>query len=176
MKLSSYISVLCLLAAMNACAKKSDSSNNQGAQDAAAITTDDPAVCEELQEEMALHGAIEGYTASAAGKFNVKVDWSSPLVAGELTNKATVTFLSHHGEPFALNLLSFKLFMPAMGHGTIKADKLVFTQNATEKNIWSVDQIYFSMGGGANEWVVDVEAGACGITDKARVVIPVEVQ
>lgn len=175
MKLFSYVSVSCLVLALVACEKSSDKKSD-GNQGEAAVTTDDPAVCSELQE-LALHEVeIEGYTDSEGGKFKVKVDWPNPLIAGDLNNKATVTFLNHHGEAFALNLVSFKLFMPSMGHGTIKSDKLVFTQNQSEKNIWDVDQIYFSMGGMADEWVVDVEAGACGITDKARVSIPVEVQ
>jgi hypothetical protein len=176
MKLFASMSVICLVLGTASCAKKSDSTAGAGDHADAAVSVDDPAACAAMQE-VALHGAPEeGFTASEGSKFQVKVEWSSPLVSGELNNSAKVTFLSHHGEPLALTLASFKLFMPAMGHGTIKADKLVFKQDTSSKNVWDVSQIYFSMGGGANEWVVDVEGSACGVSDKARVLIPAEVQ
>jgi hypothetical protein len=158
-----------------ACDNKSSDSKAEGQNQDVATAIDDPALCEALANAKK-HEAPEGYTAAAKNTFYAKVDWSSPLIAGELNNSASVTFISGHGDPLALTLKSFKLFMPAMGHGTIKADKLVFTQKEASKNVWSVGQIYFSMGGGRGEWVVDIEATACGYTDTARVVIAQEVQ
>lgn len=177
MKLSSYmIFATCLALTLSACGKKSSSKHAVNQADAAISEDEVAAACAVMSESMALHGAMEGYTASESGKFHVKVDWSSPLVSGELSNTAKVTFLNHHGEPIALTLSSFKLFMPSMGHGSIKNDKLVLARDAAHINVWDVSQIYFSMGGAANEWVADVEGSVCGISDKARVSIPVEVQ
>src|SRR4051812_42117686 len=122
MKLHSYIALSFLVIAASACAKKSDSSSHDESAADAALSDDDPEACTEMAEALSLHGDIEGYTASANSKFHVKVDWASPLVAGEASNSATVTFLSHHGEPLALRLSSFQLFMTAMGHGSAKAD------------------------------------------------------
>jgi len=174
MKILSVIGFSMILT-LAACDNKSSDNKAEGQTQDAAPVIDDPALCQALADAHE-HEAPEGYTASPKHTFYVKLDWSSPLLAGELNNSASVTFISGHGDPLPMNLKSFKLFMPSMGHGTIKADKLVFTQNATAKNIWNVGQVYFSMGGGPGEWVVDVEATACGYTDTARVVIAQEVQ
>jgi hypothetical protein len=123
-----------------------------------------------------LHGDLTGYTKSAQGLFHAKVEWSSPLTAGTLVNQATITFVNDHAEPLPLKLSSFKLFMPAMGHGSGKADQLIVTQDEANAHVWSLDRIYFSMAGAAGEWVADIEGGACGSSDKVRVVIPVVVK
>src|SRR5688572_29993550 len=133
MKLS-YISASCLILALSACSKKSSSDHDNTDHADAVASGDDAAACAEMSGTMGLHGDIEGYTDSEGGKFHVKVDWSSPLVSGELTNSAKVTFLNHQGAPIALTLSSFKLFMPAMGHGTIKTDKLVFARETDNPN------------------------------------------
>jgi len=141
----------------------------------AAIQSDDTS-CMGTHEHMGLHGDLTGYTASASGTFHVKVEWTAPLKAGSLDNKATVTFVNEHAEALPLKLMSFKLFMPSMGHGSSKADQMVLTQDKEKTNVWSVANVYFSMGGAAGDWVVDVEAGGCGSSDKARVSIAAEVQ
>ncbi|MDQ3231402.1 MAG: hypothetical protein M3Q07_06235 [Pseudobdellovibrionaceae bacterium] len=188
MKLSSLSAVLLCTLAITACDKKSEKTEEQSAPVEASIIADDPNACAIMSEaaalvgsaaldgSAALHGSLEGFSASEQQKFHVKIDWSSPLVSGSKGNSATVTFKDHHAHAVALKISSFKLFMPAMGHGSSQGDQMVMTQDATNTNVWTVDQIYFSMGGGAGEWVVDIEAGACGVTDKVRVAIPVEVQ
>jgi hypothetical protein len=154
--------------------KKEESSEHEGHADAA-VQSEDP-TCVAAHEHMGLHGDLSGFTASANQAFHVKIEWSAPLKAASLENKATVTFVNEHAEALPLKLNSFKLFMPAMGHGSGKADQMVLTQDKDNPNVWSVDRIYFSMGGAAGSWVVDVEAGGCGSSDKARVSIAVEVQ
>ncbi|HYX36222.1 MAG TPA: hypothetical protein VE954_24225 [Oligoflexus sp.] len=176
MKLSSLSAVLLCTLAVTACDKKSEKTEEQSTPVEAAIIADDPNACAVMSEAAALHGSLEGFSASEQQKFHVKFDWSSPLVSGTKGNSATVTFKDHHAHAVALKISSFKLFMPAMGHGSSQGDQMVMTQDATNTNVWTVDQIYFSMGGAAGEWVVDIEAGACGVTDKVRMAIPVEVQ
>ncbi len=175
MKTSQYISVSMLVMIMVACGGTSSSPSPAGSSDNAAVSAEEAEMCAEFAETHD-HEAPAGFTAAANNKFHVKVDWSENLLAGELTNSAKVTFQSPHGEPMGLTLKSFKLFMPSMGHGTIKADKLIFARDPVETHVWSVSQIYFSMGGAAGEWVVDVEGSACGLTDKARVTIQQEVK
>ncbi|MCX6127933.1 MAG: hypothetical protein NTX25_02575 [Proteobacteria bacterium] len=170
MKLAQYFNVFLLAVSLFSCAKKSEASKTiEGSIDSSAVAGE-PEFCNEFRESHD-HAPGDGYTASNQNRFHVKVDWSSPLLAGELNNSATVTFLSPHGEALPLTLKSFKLFMPSMGHGSIKTDKLILTQNPNEMNVWSVGQIYFSMGGAAGDWVVDIEGSACGLSDKARVLI-----
>jgi hypothetical protein len=112
---------------------------------------------------------------SMLGRFYTTLEWSDQLVAGELTNRALVKFYDANQQPIPLKLMSFKLFMPSMNHGTIKLDKLVTSQDSKIPNQWLVTQIYFSMGGKKSEWVVDIEAGICGESDKIRVSIEQEV-
>jgi len=181
MKISSMsVVALSLMLVLTACDKKSEKSSAEHSEHSdhadAAISADDAENCEAMPFKMGLHGDLTGYTKSAQGLFHVKVEWSNPLTAGTLTNKATVTFVNDHAEPLPLKLSSFKLFMPAMGHGSGKTDQLIVTQDEANAHIWSLDQIYFSMGGAAGEWVVDIQGGACGASDKVRVVIPAEVQ
>lgn len=162
------------LIALGCDSKKEESSTHDDHADAA-IQSADPA-CVGTHEHMGIHGDLTGYTASAAGTFHVKIEWSAPLKAGSLDNKATVTFVNEHAEALPLKLNAFKLFMPSMGHGSSKSDQMVLTQDKEKTNVWSVANIYFSMGGASGDWVVDVEAGGCGSSDKARVSIPAEVQ
>lgn len=176
MKLFSLNAVLFASMALVACdSKKEESTELEGHADAAVISEDSGA-CSAHGDSMGMHGDLTGYSMSAEGKFHVKVEWSSPLTASTLDNKATVSFVNEHAEPLPMKLTSFKLFMPAMGHGSGKVDQMVLTQDAEHSHIWSVERIYFSMGGAAGDWVVDIEGSACGAGDKARVVIPVEVQ
>jgi len=154
--------------------KKDQDPAHETAADAAAQSVD-PA-CMGTQESMGLHGDLSDYMASAAGTFHVKIGWSAPLKAASLENKATVTFVNEHAEALPLTLTSFKLFMPSMGHGSSKGDQIVLSQGKENLNIWTVDKIYFSMGGAAGDWVVDLEARVCCSSDKARISIPVEVQ
>jgi hypothetical protein len=162
--------------ALVACDSKSEKSSDHDEHADAAVHADEAAACPAAAESMGLHGDLTGYTPSTDGKFHVKVEWSSPLKAASLDNKATVSFVNEHAEALPLTLQSFKLFMPAMGHGSSKSEQIVLTQHAEHAHMWSVEQIYFSMGGAAGDWVVDIEAGGCGALDKARVLIPVEVQ
>lgn len=157
------------------CDSKKDEKSSHDEHADAAIQSEDP-TCAASHDSMGIHGDLTGYTASAAGSFHVKIEWSAPLKAASLDNKATVTFVNEHAEALPLKLSSFKLFMPSMGHGSSKSDQMVLTQDKDNTNVWTVEKIYFSMGGAAGDWVVDVEAGGCGSSDKARVAIPVEVQ
>ncbi|HET9239142.1 MAG TPA: hypothetical protein VFO10_17920 [Oligoflexus sp.] len=166
--------IFAALIALGCDSKKDESSKHDDHADAA-VQADDP-TCAATHEHMGLHGDLSGFTASAAGAFHVKIEWNAPLKASSLENKATVTFVDEHAEALPLKLTGFKLFMPSMGHGSSKADQMVLTQDKDNANVWSVAGIYFSMGGAAGDWVVDVEAGGCGSSDKARVSIPVEVQ
>jgi len=108
---------------------------------------------------------------SKLGRFHVSLEWSENLIAGELSNHARIQFLDLNHQPIPLTLISFELFMPSMNHGTIKLDKLIFTQNPDSRHAWKVDQIYFSMPGNSGEWVVDSKAGICGASDTIRVPI-----
>ncbi len=179
MKLYSFNAILCVSLVLAACNSKKDKtaehSEHTEHADSAVVSegTDD---CSSQGESMGIHGDLTAYTKSAQGLFHVKIDWSSPLTSSSPTNFATLTFVDEHTHELPMKLLGFKLFMPAMGHGTTKADQMVMTQDALHANIWTVDKVNFSMGGAAGEWVVDVEGSRCGQTDKARVIIPVEVQ
>jgi hypothetical protein len=176
MRNSIVFSLFCSTLTVLGCSGKSSKDSATEPSIAAAPVSVDSAICSELME---LHGAEEaqpGYTFSETKVFQVRIDWSSPLVAGELNNSARLKFLQKHGEAMPLSLNSFKLFMPAMGHGSIKTDKLILTQDLEDTSSWKVQQIYFSMPGGAGDWVVDLAVSACGISDKFRVVIPGEVK
>lgn len=176
MKLYALSTAIFVSLALVACDSKSEkSAQHEDHADAAVIseTTED---CAAQGGSMGIHGDVSAYTKSPTGLFHVKVEWSSPLTAGTLDNKATVSFVDEHAHELPVKLKSFKLFMPAMGHGSGKSDQMVLTQDAVQTNVWTVDKVYFSMGGGAGEWVVDVEGSSCGVSDKARVIIPLEVQ
>ncbi|WP_141734549.1 hypothetical protein [Oligoflexus tunisiensis] len=173
MKLHSLSAVLCLAFSLSmiSCGKKSDKSDPQ---DAAAVV-DDPALCAAIGAGH-LHGDLTGFIPAEAKQFYVKVEWLNPLKSSTLENKAKVTFVNGHAQALALRLSSFTLFSPTMGHGSSRLSEMVMTQDAANPNVWNVENIYFSMAGAVGDWVVDVEAGACGITDKARVEIPVAVE
>lgn len=114
-------------------------------------------------------------TPSEKGLFLVKVDWQNDvLTAGTFDNSALVHFNNAAGEHVGATLKSFKLFMVSMGHGSIKENEMIFSQ--MDEAHWKVDSIYFSMGGPASSWAVDVEAEVNGQTDKARVIIGQEVK
>lgn len=118
--------------------------------------------------------AIEGKTSSDNNLFLVEVVWQNQsLNAGTLENTAVVHITNSSGESIQANLKSFKLFMVSMGHGSIKEDEMVLSQ--LSNGSWRVDNIYFSMGGPANSWAVDIEAESDGQTDNARVLITQEV-
>ncbi len=112
---------------------------------------------------------------SENGTFWVSVSWSENLTAGTLANSALVKFTDTNKAPLAAELSSFKLFMPSMGHGSIKTKEMVLAKDPLQANTWSVSNIYFSMGGASDEWVVDITATVNGVSDKVRVVIPYEV-
>jgi hypothetical protein len=175
MKLHSCTAFIFVSLLAFACESKKDEKETHEDHADAAVQAEDPS-CMATHEHMSIHGDLTGFTASASGSFHVKIDWSAPLKAASLDNKATVTFVNEHAESLPLKLTSFRLFMPSMGHGSGKGDQMVLTQDKDKANVWSVENIYFSMGGAAGDWVVDVEAGGCGSSDKARVAIPVEVQ
>jgi hypothetical protein len=172
MKLHSLSAVLCLSLALSltACGKKSDKSDaNEEA------VADDPALCAAIGAGH-LHGDLTGFIPAAAKQFYVKVEWLNPPKSSTLDNKARVTFVNGHAQALALRMSSFTLYSPTMGHGSSRLSEMVMTQDTESPNVWNVENIYFSMSGAAGDWVVDVEAGACGITDKARVEIPVAVE
>jgi hypothetical protein len=119
--------------------------------------------------------AVDGFTASAEQLFLVKIDWSLPLVAVTQPNQAKVSFIGPQGQAAPLTLSSFQLFMPSMGHGSIKTKLMKMSQDPKAPYTWQIDSVYFSMGGSAGEWVVDLEASACDRTDRARVIIPLPI-
>lgn len=176
MKLYSLSAAFLMSLALVACDSKDEKSAEHTEHADAAVISEGSDDCTAQGESMGMHGDLTGYTKSAEGLFLVKIDWSSPLTSASLSNRATLTFVDEHAHSLAVKLTGFKLFMPAMGHGTTKADQMVMTPDAVHDNIWNVENINFSMGGAAGEWVVDVEGSRCGSSDKARVVIPVEVQ
>ncbi len=176
MKLYSVNAILCVSLVLAACNSKKDKTAEHTEHSEHAVVTEETDACSSQGESMGIHGDLTAYTKSAQGLFHVKIDWSSPLTSSSATNVATLNFVDEHAHELPVKLVSFKLFMPAMGHGTTKADQMVMTQDAIQPNIWTVDKVNFSMGGAAGEWVVDVEGSRCGQTDKARVIIPVEVQ
>ena len=113
--------------------------------------------------------------ASENGSFWVSVNWSADLTAGSLANSAVVKFTDAQQAPLAAELSSFKLFMPSMGHGSIKTKEMILSKDSAQAGTWNVKNIYFSMGGGVDEWVVDITASVNGVADKVRVTIPYEV-
>lgn len=118
--------------------------------------------------------ADEQLTASQNGLYNVEVNWSPNLEAGTLDNSALLHFHNAAGEHVPAILKRFSLYHATMGHGSIKENEMVFTQE--DLGHWLVKNIYFSMPGAARSWVVDIEAELDGKSDKARVVIDAEVR
>jgi hypothetical protein len=86
-----------------------------------------------------------------------------------------VKFSDASGESIAAELGGFKLFMPSMGHGSIKTKDMILAKDPDQQGTWNVSNIYFSMGGSVNEWVVDITATVAGVSDTVRVAIPYEV-
>ena len=112
-------------------------------------------------------------TASEQGAFRVSIEWSQPITAGTLENTATLHFYDAKGADLSVQLTRYRLYMISMGHGSIKEKDMVFTDLGN--GAWKVENIFFSMGGPASSWVVDVEADVAGQADKARVSIDYEV-
>jgi hypothetical protein len=165
--------LLVLALSLSACgsndSKKSDSQS----------TRDDAAADTEHQDGHGL--GDEGHAPKSAvlserGVFLVSIEWSEGLEAGTLANQATLTLWDPTLHKVSGTLKSFKLYMPSMGHGSIKTGEMKFVQDLTDPAVWSVSNIYFSMGGGTGSWVVDLEAEVGGQSDKVRVVIPYEVR
>lgn len=163
--------------ALSACEGKKD--DEQKEQDEERELTSD--VKEEGNEEShAASGHGQGDAGHAPREavfsenrvFLASVIWSDNLRAGTLENSAQITFWEPQLHKTAAVLKSFKLFMPAMGHGSIKTDQLVLTQDPANPAVWQASRIYFSMPGGPGEWVVDIEAEVGGRRDKVRVTIP----
>lgn len=169
--------------ALGACDQKEDNKENQGEnqeprEEVAEI------VGSELEQQKEEHQGHElgdpGHAPREAAPspnrlFLASVNWSTPLVAGSLNNTAEVSFWGPDLHKKAAVIKSFKLFMPAMGHGSIKTDQMQFSQDPANAALWKVSKIYFSMPGGPGEWVVDIEAEVGGQTDKVRIAIPHEV-
>jgi hypothetical protein len=114
--------------------------------------------------------ALEGYTLSPNRAFAVRIDWNRAPVAGSFDNSAEVYFLDALGQPVESSVLSrFHLYMASMGHPSIKEEEMTLTQ--VDAGHWTVDRIYFSMGGSAGSWVVDLDATVNGQADQVRVSI-----
>ncbi len=126
-------------------------------------------------EQPAQDPLLDASVLSQNGVFRAQIDWSPALEAGTLANSATLRVLDAQGQKTAASLKSFKLFMPAMGHGSIKTDKLTFQPSADDPGLWTITNIYFSMGGAAGEWVVDLEVELNGQLDKVRLSVDHEV-
>lgn len=155
-----------LLLSLPACA--SDNASND-ADDNPALQQDYQAVSDEKSQ------STEDKTPSENNLFLADVVWENEsLYAGSLENSAVVHITNISGEYIQADLKSVKLFMVSMGHGSIKEDEMVLSELSDGR--WKVENIYFSMGGPANSWAVDIEADFDGQTDKARVLIKQEVK
>lgn len=118
---------------------------------------------------------LSGYLLSDQEHFAVKIVWNNPPVTQSFDNSAEVFFLDKNGQPVTSSRLTrFHLYMVTMGHPSIKEKDMVFQQ--IEPGHWTVSRIYFSMGGSAGSWVVDLEAEANSQSDHIRVSVDHEVE
>jgi hypothetical protein len=118
----------------------------------------------------------EGFTLSKNSSYYVKIQWQEPLKASTEAHTAILSFLSPGLTPAPITITQFKLLMPIMGHGSIKSDEMIIKQDAATPYIWTASNIYFSMGGSAGQWVVDLETVSCSIKDSVRVPVPYAVE
>ncbi|MDQ3231839.1 MAG: hypothetical protein M3Q07_08470 [Pseudobdellovibrionaceae bacterium] len=115
------------------------------------------------------------FALSTNQTFAVKIVWNHPPRSQSLDNSAEVYFVDKNSQNLVdTRLLRFHLYMASMGHPSIKEEDMVFNQVAPGH--WTVSRIFFSMGGSAGSWVVDLEAEVEGQPDKVRVSIPHEVE
>lgn len=112
---------------------------------------------------------------SEGGLYRVKIEWVAPLLAGTLNNSAKVSFYDAYGVPKDIQMVSFKPFMVSMGHGSLRGSKLIMKSDPNDGSNWSVENIFFSMPGQANEWAIDIEGSLGEDKDRVRVLIPVPV-
>jgi hypothetical protein len=118
---------------------------------------------------------MSGFLPSDQNLFAAKIVWNNPPVAGSFDNSAEVYLQTKDGQPLTSSrLLRFHLYMVTMGHPSIKEKDMVFEQK--DPGHWTVSRIYFSMGGSAGSWVVDLDAEANGAADHVRVSIDHEVE
>jgi hypothetical protein len=112
---------------------------------------------------------------SEGGLYRVKIEWVAPLLAGTLNNSAKLFFYDAYGVPKAIRMLSFKPFMVSMGHGSLRGSKLLMKPDQSDGSNWTVENIFFSMAGQADEWAIDIEGSFGEDKDRVRVLIPVPV-
>lgn len=118
---------------------------------------------------------LSGFRLSDQEIFAAKIVWNNPPVSQSFENSAEVYLLDKSGQPLTSSRLTrFHLYMTSMGHPSIKEKEMQFTQ--VDPGHWTVSRIFFSMGGSAGSWVVDLEAEANGQADHIRVSIDHEVE
>lgn len=118
---------------------------------------------------------MSGFLPSDQNLFAAKIVWNNPPVSQSFDNSAEVYLQTRDGKPLTSSrLLRFHLYMATMGHPSIKEKDMVFEQK--EPGHWTVSRIFFSMGGSAGSWVVDLDVEANGVTDHVRVSIDHEVE
>ncbi|HET9238121.1 MAG TPA: hypothetical protein VFO10_12755 [Oligoflexus sp.] len=118
---------------------------------------------------------MSGFLPSDQNLFAAKIVWNNPPVSQSFDNSAEVHLLTPDGQPLASSrLLRFHLYMATMGHPSIKEKDMVIEQK--EPGHWTVSRIFFSMGGSAGSWVVDLDVEANGVADHVRVSIDHEVE
>jgi hypothetical protein len=118
---------------------------------------------------------LAGFQLSEQQHFAVKIVWNNPPVSQSFDNSAEVYLLDSKGQTVTDSQLTrFHLYMASMGHPSIKEKEMIFTQ--VDPGHWTVSRIFFSMGGSAGAWVVDLDAMVNGTTDHIRVSIDHEVE
>jgi hypothetical protein len=118
---------------------------------------------------------LSGFLPSDQNLFTAKIVWNNPPVSLSFDNSAEVYLQTKDGQPVTSSrLLRFHLYMATMGHPSIKEGDMVFEQK--DPGHWTVSRIFFSMGGSAGSWVVDLDAEADGQADHIRVSVDHEVE
>ena len=108
--------------------------------------------------------------------FALTAMWPAELHAAKLNDTIRLKFWEVEGHELSAKLLQVSPYMVSMGHGSTNADKQVFTQTSENPSEWTIKNVYFSMGGAANTWALDVTAEVEGVSDTARIIIPLEVK
>jgi hypothetical protein len=118
---------------------------------------------------------MAGFLLSEQQHFAVKLVWNNPPISQSFDNSAELYFLDHNGQAVTESQVTrFHLYMASMGHPSIKEKEMVFTQ--VDPGHWTISRIFFSMGGSAGSWVVDLDAVVNGKADHIRVSIDHEVE
>ena len=111
--------------------------------------------------------AIAADGASRQQVYTAKLDWQTP-VAARTPLAAKLSFQTASGAPSqSIANLSFKPWMPSMGHGTSTADQSITVLDGSTA---LVEGIYLSMGG---DWEIRLTATVDGVTDSATIAVSV---